>query len=670
MLSGCLLLMLAQAASAQPLPVSGEPLPPNPFAGFESYRLPNGFRVWYGHLPGASLTSMAVIIPYGRDHDPPGREQTAHLLEHVLLSDRHGRTEAELARELTSRGGSHNGVTGARYTSYPLSIATDHAAWGLHWLHDVVAPRTFSDELVDRNRGPVAVELGARTTYPFAGGPTRILNHPILLPAPFWRREFGIDAQEERGASQQTGLAAVTAGDLRRFHEKYYTPTEMTLVIVSGLPREELQPALDSTFAALPWRPAPTAEVRVAPRHGETRLFQWHSGTTTRVALRYRVHDLSGLDQVRLIFMEDLLRHRLMERLRRGEAKAIYSVTAGTVIRGPAAYFVISADMNPGQEGLVREILDDELRKLADPAADTLAFYADRDALNRRLRVENASPAALRSWATDRFYRPDLHDGFPDVGAYYSTVGPDSIAALAARVFRADNRILSVRRPLPLPAAALVALAAAIIFGAARLYRRLAFRPADMTRIRYIARLRPPLAARLMAAAVVLIASLAILRLGVAAAHFAAQYWILATGSFPLLAAAAAALLFVGTLAIMAAVGRVQRKVLVFDDELRIKSPTYRSVIVPAADIVGVRLLSAADRPRARNIVVRPVGPAVFVEAPDGTGYVLRVSKPLPLLQAVSALMDRHHSRGHTADPDSSPRERRPGLTPTSATPT
>jgi predicted Zn-dependent peptidase len=617
------------------------PLPPNPFSLFESFRLPNGLRVWYAHLPGSRVTSMAIIVPYGRDHDPRGREQTAHFLEHVLLSDRQGRQEAELARELTRRGGSHNAMTGHSYTQFLLDIGTAEAPFGVHWLHDVIAPRSFSDDLVQRNRQPVALEISTGTGAFLPGLASSYISHPRLRPPMFWRREFGLAAQEERGADQRAGVEAITAADLRSFYDTYYSPSSMTLVLITGVPRIALQPALDSTFGTLPWRPSPAAAEPPTVRRHESRAFTWHLGRSTRVSMRYRIAELEGRDQLRLLFMEDLLRHRLMERLRRGESKLIYSIAAGTAIRGPVAFFGIQADLSPQDEHSAREAIAAELDRLARAAEDTLAFYADRDALSRRVRIENASPGALRQWATDRFHRPDLHDAFPDIGEYYATVGPDSIAAFAARLFAAENRIVSISRPLPLPAAVIAIAAVLSILAAARLYRWLTLQPADMTAIRYVARLRTTLPARIISTAVLLVVLLVGGRLLLAALHILAWNRILAIDSFPLVAAAAAALLFSLSMAALAAAGAVHSKVLVFHDEVRLKSMTYRSTVIPAALIRGARPITGAESINLRRPTLRTRAGGVFMELQDGSGYLLRTRDCDALLAALDALAHR-----------------------------
>jgi predicted Zn-dependent peptidase len=642
-----LLLLVAGRAAAQPAAGS---LPPNPFGIFETVRLANGLKVWYGHMPGATLTSLALVVPYGKDQDPRGREQTAHFLEHVLLSDRGGRSEAELVGELTSRGGTFTGITGAHYTLFPVTIESAHAEYGIEWLHGVVEPRLFAVDLVERNREPVAVELEVGRRAVLRGVPARFLLHPRLTPAGFWEREFGYAAHEERAADQHAGLAAVTAADVQAYYDRYYAPSAMTLVIVTSHPRAELQPVLDATFGLLPWRPEPPLPP-LRLREGESRRHSWHASRHTgRVLLRYRAGELTGRDHVRLMFLEDLLRRRLMERLRSGSEKSVYSIGTFTEVRGPAAYFAIVADMNRAHEAAVLQAVDEELARLRGATADP-AFSADRDGLARSIRVEHSAPGALRNWVMNRLYRPDLHDDFPDLGEYYATVGPDSIAAFAARLFAPENRVASISRPLPLHPLLLAALAAIVIFGAARTYRRRVLRPVDMSAIRYIARLRQPAMIRIAAVLGGGAALLVLLRLVGSAAHFAVELWILPAGSFALLAAGAAGLLFAATLAGFAVAGLLHARILVFDDELRLKSPTYRSTIIPAAAVAGARTVTSRAGLRLRRPWPGPAHGAVVLELADGSAYLLGVRDGPALVRAIAALVGRWSGSGAPSVP-------------------
>lgn len=617
-----------------------EPLPPNPFTAFQTVLLPNGMRVWYAYLPGSELTRLAVVVPAGRDAEDPAAGQVAHLLEHVLLGDRAGRTEADLVRELALRGGSHGGYTTPSTTVFPLAIPTTQAEYGVRWLYDVVAPRLFGDDQADRNRQPVAVEIGARPPTAGAMLAHRFLRDPRLLPAPFWQREFRLDVPEERFASD-AGLWRIGGADLRAFHERWYAPPAMTLVVVTGLPLPVLFPGILETFGNMPWRPPSDARDRATVRRGHTRHFAWDPGAvSTSVVLRYRFTQPSRVEHMRLVFLEDMLRHRLMERLRRGDDKLVYAVAASTVLRGGAGFLAITADVAPGREREVRSSIESELRRLAAAAADSTAFYTDRDILARRVRLEGGAPGVLLAWAADRF-APALPQGdMPDLGGYYTTVGPDSIGELAARLFHDDNLALYISRPLPVPLALAVLAGLAPALLGVRLFRRWTLRPADMARIRYVARLRPQAGAAVLLAAAGLLGGVVAARLMGAGIHIGHARWIAPVDSLLLHAAVAAAVILAATLLLFTAVGAVPRKVLVFDDEVRLKSATFRSTSLPAASIAAVRI----GRPSAgisRRLPWLPVsGTGVTLALEDGSAVFLPVRDAAALAAAVAPLVD------------------------------
>jgi predicted Zn-dependent peptidase len=640
-----LLLLLLAATGALPAHAQPDPAPPNPFAGFEGFRLPNGLKVWYGHLQGATMTSMAIIVPAGWDQDPVDGEETAHLLEHVLLGDRHGRLEADLVRELTARGGSYNGVTTPDRTYFPLHIGTDQAAYGIQWLYDVIAPRVLSESLVNVQRDPVAIEIGAGPRQWYERLARAGLRHSALRPAGFWLREFGLSTAQERAYDPYSTLAGIRAADLTAFYETHYSPPQMTLVVVSGAPRTVLQPVIDQTFGLLPWRPPPPPDTLSRPPPRDSRRFSWAFSRSTQVRLMYRIPELNGRDQLRLIFIEDLMRHRLMERLRRGEEKFVYSAQVSTEIRGPVAYLGVAARIEPRHEAQARAIIEQELERIREATSDEVAFYADRDALSRRLRVQNAAPATLVGWATDRFYRPDLHAEFPDLGEYFAGVGPDSISALARRIIVPDNRILRVTRSAPVAPTSVAVLLAITAAAAVRLYRRLVIDPVDMSRIRYVARLRRSwihrLAGRILAALLLAVA----LRAVYAVLHTVAERWILQIDSMPLHALLLLGAVFAGAFCTAVVVGLLPRKVLVFEHELRLKSLTYRSVVIPAGAIRAARPL--------RRSGLRG-GPAVRIELVDGTHRTLPTRDSTALLNAIRPLW-AEPLHGRAGDPMEGP---------------
>ena len=95
----------------------------NPFAGFETHYLSNGLKVWFKQLPEAPNVSISVGVPFGWDDDPRGKEELAHLTEHILFTDHEGQTEREIADAIEGVGGRRNGFTTPDHTWYYVTVS-------------------------------------------------------------------------------------------------------------------------------------------------------------------------------------------------------------------------------------------------------------------------------------------------------------------------------------------------------------------------------------------------------------------------------------------------------------------------------------------------------------------------------------------------------------------
>ena len=182
-------------------------LPPNPFAGFETHHLANGLKVWLKRLPGDPVVSVSLAVPFGSDNDPPGKEQLAHFTEHMLFSDHLGRNEQEIKREIEELGGLYNAATRADETFYFVRIGKEHALFAIEWLYRIVSPHSMDPEIVDKQREPVALELGARPRQFFDWLWAHYINPPALRPPGFWEREFGIKTRASRARASLTVAA-------------------------------------------------------------------------------------------------------------------------------------------------------------------------------------------------------------------------------------------------------------------------------------------------------------------------------------------------------------------------------------------------------------------------------------------------------------------------------
>lgn len=625
------------------LPCAAQSLPDDPFAGFRRATLSNGVRVWLRELPDAADVSVGLVVPYGSDQDPVGREETAHFVEHMLFSDHRSSSEERIKDEVESRGGSRNGFTAADHTFYYVTTPAEHGLFGLEWLARVVEPHAMDSSVVERNRLPVALEIGARPRELPERIGSWLTPHWIHRPG-FWLREFGLPTRSGRDYDPWASLQAITPEDLRVFYDRYYAPEAMTLVVVGDEPADSVLGLAERTFGTLPRRPAPSSYGAPRDPGRPDRTVSWTVRPDVRYRRIFKVYDLDAARHVRLLFLARYLDRRLTARLRFGETKAVYGVGATVVQRGPAAYLTLDAPVAPDRFEFARGVIDDELTLLRDGSTPPDRFAQDRDAVVERTISENREAQDLVFWAYRAFYRPGLHETFPDLPARFAAMDLTELAEEVRRLTDPTREVESVIRPHLLPQAVLAAAAFALTLLTLRLARRLLVTPAPMPSIRYVARLRATLPAWAILGAAYAAVGGAVAVGIVGGATRAAYAWIVPVDVYALhlamwgVAIAGSVLLVVGFLALP------PRKLLVFGDHVRIKHVAYRSRVLTPIGIRRARLVRFPDLVRdpppwpTLPMTLGISRPAVHLEPREGMGYLLRVRDPWELLGVLREL--------------------------------
>ena len=566
------------------------PLPPSLFSGFETQIFPNGLTVWYKHLPDDPIVSIRVVTPFGSDQDPPGKEQLAHFTEHMLFSDHLGRTEEQIKREIEDRGGVRNAVTTWDHTYYFVHIGKEHGLFALEWLHRIVSPHAMDPAVVDRQRDPVALEVSARPREFFDWLQAYFLDPSRLRLPGFWEREFGLETRRSRDYYPHRSLHRISPDDLRGFYDTYYIPSRMTLAIIGDLNRDTVLKKISETFATLPARPEPVLpeEFHDPKRYRQT--FSWSSRSNIHYLNLFKFYRFTPRQNVMLIFLSRFLGKRLNAKLRFGERKAVYGISVGVTRRGPAMYLSIDGRIKESEFEFARNVIEQELEALRTGTLPDAEFEADREAVTRQLRFQNTSAKELGRWVSGAFYDPRLHRDFPDLVTFFDRVTKAEVEAFVHQHFVPERQVLSIGYRHLFTQGLRLALALALWWVTVKAARRLFVRSVVMTRIRYVARFKLPLLHKIVGGAI----SLVLLAVGVRllAYGFAVladrflrgveNFWVQSSGY---------ALAFMATIFVVILVlGRVPRKLLLFDDHLLIKYLSYRSLRLAPADIAEASL--------------------------------------------------------------------------------
>ena len=562
----------------------------------------------------------------------------------MLFSDHLGRTEEQIKREIEDRGGARNGVTSADTTMYYVHIGKEHGPLALEWLYRIVSPHAMDPEIVKRQRDPVALEIGARPRQLLDWLWALYVDPAWLRLAGFWESEFGLETRDARDYYPYRSLRRITPADLRSFYETYYVPSRMTLTVIGDIERERVREIVDATFATLPERPIPELPDTLRDPGRYYREISWEHRSDVSYGRYFKLYRPTARERLLLQFVSRYLDRRLDARLRYGERKASYGFAVRPVLRGPAAYLGISGTIKDTEFEFARDAIQEEidLLRLGTVAPD--AFVAERDAVARYWRMRGASAEGLGDWASDAFYERGIHEDFPDLVGLAEGLTLEEVQAFAAATFvpRREYAEIVYRHPLSEGTLALAALG--LFFLTVRLARRALVRPVDMTRVRYVGRLRLPWVHKLVTipAAVLLVAALG--RLLAQALLALAVRFLFPVQSFAVQWLVLAGMLVLATLSIVLVLSLFPRKLLVFDDHVRIKYFAYRSRSWPLSEIAELSLRRFRDvravlfGGRVVPLAFGVYGPAVYLRPTHGRAWLFRVLRPEQLVALVERL--------------------------------
>ncbi len=636
-------LFIGPAAAEEP-----EELPRNLFANAETRDLPNGLRVHRIPVPGDPLVSVAVTVPVGADHDPEGQEELAHLLEHMLLSVDEGQTEEEFQQEISRLGGSFNGFTSPHSTHYFVSIVRAHGMLGIDWLYRAVRPKPMTAEDLAVQRKPVLLEVDARTWTAWDWLKALYLAPPGWRRPGFWRRGFDLaEPRRERVYHPKRSVHRIRPDDLQGFYDRWYSPAAMTLTVAGDLPAEEVWQQVDETFADLPARPVDPDTYR--PRLAETssRSVYWGVRSEVFYGRDLRFVDLDEQGFLTMLFLRGWLRQRLQRVLRHGDDKSTYSVSVKTWSKGTAHSLELELEIDPDRYQEATSAIDAELDLLHGGTIDPADFEEERTELVRKLRTWNQEASDMTTWSRHFLHQRHIFSAWPDASAFYERITPAELAAFLEAHHRPGTEDLRLRRPFPVPLGLMIALGLGAVLGGWRASIAWLRRPIDLTRLRYVARLRLSWPARGLLLGVAM--TLALLGRVVYQGWVVLDYAVLAavdsflvrSGVEVLLVAACAA-------AVVLLLSRVPRKLLVLDNGLVLKGLWAWSLQVPRSEVRGVErcsLRQAFARARPWPMSLRS---GVLIEHDRGRAWFLRTRDPGELCELLASL-------GYPIAPDRNP---------------
>ncbi|MDU4939257.1 MAG: pitrilysin family protein [Clostridium sp.] len=184
------------------------------------------------------IASINLGVKVGSIYESLEEKGISHFIEHMLFKGTNKRNNEELNDELEALGGEYNAYTDYNSTVYTISCLSEELENACILLGDMITSSNFPEEEIERERGVILAEM--RTSK----DDIEDLSFKRVNEVAFNSSPLRYDV---------TGIEEVVKGfkrdDIKRFYNKYYTPKNSLITMVSSMEHEDARELINREFS-------------------------------------------------------------------------------------------------------------------------------------------------------------------------------------------------------------------------------------------------------------------------------------------------------------------------------------------------------------------------------------------------------------------------------------
>ncbi len=238
---------LAVAAEKTTAPASGSEFR---LPAFETIRLPNGLTLMLMERHNAPLIAVTAVINAGAIHDAK-QGGLASLTNQALRLGSKQFAKAKLEQAFDFRGALLGVQANSEHSALMADLAAADAPVLLPMLADMLQQPAFDPAEFEKLRTRKAADLKRAKESP---NEVSDLYFQSML--------FGAKPYGNPMVGSEKSLAAISAEDVRRFHQQYYRPDNAAIVVVGDFKLATMREQLTQLFGG--WK-APATPLAAAP---------------------------------------------------------------------------------------------------------------------------------------------------------------------------------------------------------------------------------------------------------------------------------------------------------------------------------------------------------------------------------------------------------------------
>jgi len=331
--------------------------------------------------------SIGVWLTRGSRHETAERGGIAHFVEHMLFKGTATRTAEDIAQQIDSIGGQLDAFTAKEYASYYIKVLDEHLPLAIDILSDIVRNPAFAPEDIEREKKVVLEEIKMVEDTPDD------LVHEIFTQG-FWENH---PLGRPILGTKET-VESFTAGSLRDYFSKAYTPRNLIVSAVGNLEHSRVRELVEEKFGSL----AASEEVVAdePPRVVAQTLIRNKELEQSHLCVGVSSYPQNHDDRYSSYVLNTLLGGSMSSRLfqnvreKRGLAYAVFS---GLSAYRDAGSFTIYAGCSNEAVGEVIDLVVEELRGVKSSAVPDAELQRSKDHLKGSLMLSLENTASRMS---------------------------------------------------------------------------------------------------------------------------------------------------------------------------------------------------------------------------------------------------------------------------------
>jgi predicted Zn-dependent peptidase len=239
---------------------------------FQSKKLPSGLRVIYKYIPSKTVTAR-MVIPAGMLNEPRGLRGISHLLEHLIYRGAENSAASNFAALLNEIGGTFNGTTSLESTEYYLNVPSEYFSKTLSYFLEMICHPELAEEHIALEKKIINVEN-------------------VLRDDP--GNTFFLYINELTEHQLDDAIMSITREDLFHYHQQYYNPNNMTLIVTGNFKSDELIKLTQSIQGRSEENTFTPAQRLIRDLPNNVIIEDYLNGETYKILFGFELNGLSG----------------------------------------------------------------------------------------------------------------------------------------------------------------------------------------------------------------------------------------------------------------------------------------------------------------------------------------------------------------------------------------